>query len=249
VPIPGSSTHTIGDLVQGVIDALQGRTDVSTIAPRYIAKAIKEITESYPFEELRRTGPQFTLTPGVGIYSVANFLNSDDDYTSPESFVIFLDPPTNSVNYTIKYRTPNAIEPLLAPNTTGIPMYFTRYGLNFHLGPIPNLSYLTFLRYQVRHPMPVMTDPVGLTGQRLFFPDTWEDIVEYAAAERIAIVKRWNDQRDIIHEILWGDPEYAMSEGKRGRPGLIAARLLQYERDQKFNARQLNIMVPRYGPR
>lgn len=248
--IPGSSVHSIGDLVTLVINDLQQRTDVATLAPLYIALALKEITESYPFEELRKTGPNVVLTVGTAIYPVATFLNPTDDYTSPESFVIYVDPPANQSTYTLKYRTPIAIEPMIAPSTVGTPAYWSRYGTKIFLGPNPNLAFTMFMRYQVKHPMPDnYSDTVALTGQKLFIPDTWEEIVAYAAAERIALIKRWNDQRRELHEILYGDPEFIASEGKRGRPGLIAARLFQVERDQKFSARQLGIIQGRYSSR
>lgn len=242
--IPASSTKTIGDLQAEVIDALQQRTDVASLVPRYLKRAIEEITESNPFEELRRTGPLFALTVSQAIYPVSSFVNPDDDYSSPESFVLYLDPPTNSVEFGLKYKTPKAIELMMAPTTTGIPAFWSRFGANFHFGPVPNAAYTTFLRYQVKHPFP--QDEASLSGQRLYIPSTWEEIAIYSAAERIAVVKRWNDQKQVLHDILYGDPEFQTSGGKMGRPGIIAARLFQVERDQKFDTRSLGIVQAHY---
>lgn len=247
--VPGANERTINDLVPEVINALQGRTDVAAIVPLYIKRALQELTISMAFEELRRTGPQVVLTIGQPIYAVSTFLNAGDDYSSPEAMVIFVDPATNSTTDTLKYKTPKAIEMMISPSTKGTPSYFTRYGPNFHLGPVPDQAYTVFLRYQVRYPFPEATDSASLLGVKLLMPDDWEEIVVYAAAERIAFVKRWNEQRNDIHQLLYGDPEFMESAGKRGRPGLLSARLLQVERDQKFDTRQLGFTIPRYNQR
>lgn len=245
--VPGAPNKTINDLVPEVVNALQQRTDVSSLAPLYLMRAIQELTESTVFEELRVTGPLVTLTTAQAIYPIVNFLNPGDDYTSPEVLSVYIDYPTNTVLTTLDYKTPKAMEIMTAPATQGIPSRWTRYGTNIHLGPNPNAPYQAFLRYQRRHPFP--TDTSALGGQLIYMPDTWEEILVYSAAERIAIVKRWTDEAKYFHDVLFGDPEYATTQGKAGRPGLVTARLLQQERDQRFNSRQLMIRIPRYNVR
>lgn len=243
-----TQTGTLQDLQSDVIDALQGRTDVtaSTIA-NYSAKAIREISESNEFEELRTTGPNFALSIGVSTYAITSFLNAGDDYSMPESFAIYIDTPTNSVVGPIRYKTPTAIETLIAPATQGIPAWYTRFGANFLIGPTPNNTYTVFLRYQAKHPFST-TSPTSLT-EKIYMPLSWYDILAYATAERIAVVKRWNDQAKYLHDLLYGDPEYQMTSGKRGRPGLIMARILQQERDEGYNSRSLTPLVARVNPR
>lgn len=245
--IPAGSSKTIGDLVEDVVEALQNRADVASIAPKYLRKALIELTESYPFEELRVTGPNVSLTAGQTIYPVSFFLNPGDDYSMPEAFAVYIDYPNDMVSNTLNYKTPRAIEDMISPATQGIPAWFTRFGANFHLGPTPISPFTSYLRYQRKHPFP--DDEAAISGQPLYIPNSWEDIAVYAAAERIAIVKRWNDQQQTLHQLLYGDPEFQMSEGKRGRPGLVAARVFQIERDQRNNSRQLSIRVGRYNGR
>src|SRR6266436_6187983 len=121
-----TATGTIQSLQTLIIDALQGRTDVSNdLLARQAAAAMLEITESNPFEELRTNGPQFTLTTGLSDYPIDLFLNFGDDYTSAEAFAIFVDPPGNQTLSNIKYRTPKAIMPMTAPTTTGTPGWWT----------------------------------------------------------------------------------------------------------------------------
>lgn len=245
--IPGTSTKTINDLIPDVIDALQQRTDVASLVPKYLKRAIEEVTESYPFEELRRTGPTVQLTPNQAIYPLTFFLPSGIDYSFLEALVVYVNPPTNTSDFTLKYKTPKAIEPMLSPSTRGIPAFWTRFGINLHLGPVPALTYSMFARYQMKHPFP--DDNAALATAPLFIPSTWEEIVVYSAASRIAFIKRWSDQRQQLHDMLYGDPEFITSEGKKGRPGIIAARLFQVERDQKFDTRSLGIVQSRYTSR
>jgi hypothetical protein len=239
-------TGTISDIKPLVIDALQGRTDITdTQIAQYVSRALIEITESYPFEELRTIGPTVALTTGQAIYPKSTFLNNADDYTSNESFALYVDYPTNTVVSTIDYKTPKAIELMIAPATQGVPSRWSRFGNDIYLGPTPNQPYSVFMRYQVKHTfstIPSVNDPVFMTR-------SWYEIVAYAAAMRIAVIKRWTDQRKELHDLLYGDPEFVNSEGKRGRPGLIAARMFQVERDQKFNTRQFMPIIPRYGAR
>ncbi len=246
--LPGVNSRTINDLVPYVQDALQNRADVTTaVATKYIKRAIQELTQSYPIEELRITGPTVVLTIQQSIYPVTAFLNANDDYTQIPSMGIYVDFPTNTVVSPLKYKTPAAIEVMIAPATQGLPSRWTRFGQNIFIGPTPNATYSMFMRYQRRHPFP--DDETQLSSQQLFFGNTWEEIVAYGAAERIAIVKRWTDQAKFLHDILFGDPEFQVSGGKRGRPGLLEARTHQIERDQQNNERQIMPLVSRYNPR
>jgi hypothetical protein len=248
-------TGTLQDLYQDVIDALQGRTDVTNAqVANYAAKAIREISESYPFEELRTDGPTFALTTGTSTYPITDFVNVStinpsgfDDFSMPESWGIYVDYPNNTVVAPVRYKTPAAIETLVASAVMGIPAWYTQFGTNFRFGPVPNANYSVFMRYQCKHPF-TATSPTSLT-EEIFMPLSWYDILAYAAAERIAVVKRWNDQSKYLHDILYGDPENQMSQGKRGRPGLIAARVFQQERVEAYNSRSVQPVISRYNPR
>lgn len=244
---PAANGKPISYYVPYVIEALQGRTDVATIAPKYIKRAVQELCESNPFEELKVTGPPVALTISQPTYPVSTFLYAGDDYVQIPSFCIYVDPPNNTVLTTMKYKTVMAIDPMTAPATVGLPSRWTRFGANIILGPNPMNTYTVFMRYQIRHNFP--QDETDLSGVKIRVPDTWEEIVIYGAAERIAVVKRWNDQATYLHNILWGDPASQQKDGTLGRPGLIAARTLQIERDQQHNERQILIRVSRYTPR
>lgn len=240
--IPGGQTKTINDLVPEVVNALQGRSDVSSLVPLYMKRTFQELTDSQPFEELRVTGPLTSLTKGQSLYPASQFLNPNDDYTIHSSFALYVDFPTNTVVTPVVYKTPAAIEVMISPATQGIPSRWTRYGTQIFLGPTPNNSYSVFFRYQKRYQF--QEDNLGLTP--VLVSPQWEEIAIYMTAERVAIVKRWNDQATYLHTILYGDPEYQTSEGKKGRPGLFNARLFQQEKDEQQGTRQLIPLVTRY---
>lgn len=239
-------TGIIADIKQDVIDALQGRTDVSdSQIARYVQKTVRELTESNPFPELETTGPQVVLAIGTSTYPVTTFLNTGDEYATAISMALFIDVGTNSILSNVRYKTMTGIETIQAPAVQGIPAWFTRFDNNFVFGPVPNNTYTVYLRYQTKHPKtpsPSLNDPI-------YIGSSWFDIVAYGAAQRIAVVKRWSDQAKGLHDLIYGDPEFINSQGLRGRPGLIAARRFQQERDQQFNSRNINVVVNRTNPR
>jgi hypothetical protein len=262
---PATSPTTINNLIPKVQANLQNRSDVNETVTNpemrpsaWIRDALREITANYPFEELRVTGPLVTIGPGLGwqgsnyMYQVSLFLNPGDDMTLSEDPVIFLTPgqalsvgalvgtTSNLVGYNMDYLSPKAIQPLLfIPG--GIPFKFTRYGNMFWFGTQPGSNFNVYLPYQVRHPF---TD--SLPNSPIKVPADWFDIVAYAAAERGAINLRWNDQATYIHNILYGDPKYQMSGGEQGRPGLIAGKIFQPERDKRLSPVQIVPGCSRY---
>lgn len=262
---PSGTTLRIKDLTNKVAAALQNRSDVSEAAANpemrpsaWIRDSLREITANYAFTELQKNGPLVIIGPGLGfqgsnyMYPVAKFLASGDDVTITEDPVIFLTPgqaasvgvvaanTTNVVGYAMDYMTPKAIQPLLfIPG--GVPFKYTRYGNMFWFGSQPGQNYNVYLPYQVRHQF--TTD---LPETIIKVPADWFDIVAFSAAERGALNLRWNDQATYIHNILYGDPKYQQSGGEEGRPGLIAARILQPERDRRLSPVMLTVGSTRY---
>lgn len=269
---PAAATLTINDLINKVKAALQDRPDVSETQANpemrpsaWIRDTLRELTANYPFPELQIAGPLTTIGPGLGyqgsnyMYLVSMFLNSGDDVTLTEDPAIFLTPQqqqsaiqqgataskfvgtaTGTVCYGMDYLTVKAIQPMLfIPG--GIPFRYTRYGNMFWFGTQPGTNYSVYLPYQRRHPF----NPTLVTSP-IYLPQEWFDIVAYAAAERGAIALRWNGQASYLHQILYGDPASQTKDGTLSRPGLIAARLFQPERDRRLSTIQISPMVARY---
>jgi hypothetical protein len=271
VPQPASVTLTISGLINKVKAFLQNRSDVDETQDNpemrpsaWIRDALREITASWPFPELQKPGPLTTIGPGLGwlgsnySYPVSQFLYPGDDMTLSEDPVIFLTPgqaaqggltaapvalasTSNLVGYSMDYYTVKAITPLLfIPG--GIPFRYTRYGNQFWFGSQPGQNYNVYLPYQVRHPF-----SADLPQSRIHVPEDWFDIVAYAAAERGAAGPlRWNEQATFIHQILYGDPKYQASGGEEGRPGLIAAKIFQPERDRRLSPVTITVGSERY---
>lgn len=261
---PAATPHVIGDFINKVAANLQNRSDVTEAAANpemrpsaWLRDSLREITANYPFPELQKPGPLVVIGPGLGwqgsnyMYQVSKFLAPGEDVTIMEDPVIFLTPgqaavagiaatTNNVVAYPMDYVTPKAIQSLLfIPG--GIPFKYTRYGDMFWFGTQPGSNFNVYLPYQLRHPF---TEKLIQSPVRI--PADWYDIMCYAAAERGAIALRWNDQATFIHNILYGDPQFQQSGGEEGRPGLIAARILQPERDKRLSPVMLTIGSARY---
>jgi hypothetical protein len=262
---PAGAPTRISDFAPNKVAAyLQNRAEVNESASNpemrpsaWVRDSLREITSDYPFTELQTVGPLVTIGPGLGwqgsnyMYPVSMFLNPGDDVTLQEDPVIFLTPgqaaqagivatTSNVVGYPMDYLTPKAIQSLLF-TPGGVPFKYTRYGNMFWFGTQPSQTYPVYLPYQVRHPF---TD--SLLASTVRVPQDWYDIVAIAAAERGAIKLRWNDQATFLHDKLYGDPEFQSSGGKKGRPGLIAARVFQPERDKRLSPVQVLVGAQRY---
>lgn len=262
---PGSSSTKIADLIPLVQRNLQNRQDVTESQPNaemrpsaWLRDALKEITSRWPFEELRQPNPPLvTIGPGLGVggssykYPVSIFLNPGDDVTLQEDPVIFLNsmqsvamtPGTlGAVAYPMDYMTPKAIATLLnVPG--GIPSKYTRYGTQFWFGVQPNQNFVVYLPYQIRHDFV----PGNLPASTAKIPPDWHEIVAMAAAERGAIALRWNEQASFLHKELYGDPSAGTAtDGTLNRPGLIAAKTLQPEKDKRLSPSQITPFAQRY---
>lgn len=264
---PATSPGKINDLIPKVQAYLQNNPNVNETATNaefrpsaWIRDTLREITASYPFPELQKNGPLVTIGPGLGwqgsnyMYQIYLFLDEGDDYTLMEDPVIFLTPSqamsagvpglaattSSTVGYAMDFVSAKAIQPLLfIPG--GIPFKYTRRGDMFWFGSQPGTNYNVYLPYQVRHPF--TTD---LPNSPIYVPADWLEIIAIGAAERGAVMNRWNDQGQYLHQILYGDPKYQTSDGEEGRPGLIAARIFQPERDKRLSPVQLTIGAQRY---
>lgn len=260
---PAATPHIIGDFINKVKAFLQNRNDVSETSTAAVANpemkpsswirdALRELTANYPFPELQKPGPLVTVGPGLGwqgsnyMYQVSKFLAPGEDVTLTEDPVIFLAPlqaasagiaatTGNTVAYGMDYVDPKAIQPLLFIQG-GVPFKYTRYGDMYWFGPQPGQNYNIYVPYQVRHP--INPDVITTTVR---IPPDWYDILCWAAAERGAAGPlRWNEQAAYIHNLLFGDPE------DPEKPGLIAKRISQTERDRRLSPMTLQVGYTRY---
>lgn len=262
---PATATLTISGLINKVKSDLQNRSDVSEAAANpemrpsaWIRDALRELSANYPFEELKVVGPMATIGPGLGYqgsnfsYPLSMFLNQGDDVTLMDDFVIFLTSTsaiqtgtifqtTNQVGYPMDRLDMKAIQSLLFISG-GVPFKYCRHGSLVYFGTQPGQPYNVYLPYQVRHQFnpDIVSTPIRL-------PQDWFDILSLAAAERGALKLRWNDQSNFIHTTLYGDPKSMIpGTGEMARPGLIAAKLFQEERDRMHSPIQVLPGAQRY---
>jgi hypothetical protein len=232
----------------GVMAKLASRTDLEALGSlTWLMDGIMELSRNYRFQFLEKTGPTFSTTAGVYSYPLDNFLLTGDAgkiaNVVPSLFRYFIpyNPIAGVVNpgSELLWRSVDALELLF--NTPGIPSYFTRYGGNILIAPIPQAAYPIFLRYQVEHPF---SNPPSLTDKFMLDND-WREIAEFAAAERGAINIRMMDYASQYHQTLFGDPEFERTTGAKGMPGLIFRKITQLESDSQDHMKALKPMVAR----
>lgn len=246
----------IKDLVPGVIKKLRNRDDITEDIPVYIKKAILDITQNNEFEELRVTGPLTTFNPSGTIQAVyptegqgCPFLNPDDrKLTFVVTWMVFFNPvtvaditniesaTTTNTGFIIKYRQPRVVEPMSV--IPGQPTYYSQVGNNLIVGFAPSMAYPTYMRYQKQHPF----NESALESSVIRMPDDWQDILEYAAAEKACDDTGMDDLGLKYHQKLYG---YKDRKGNE-MPGLIMGRQTQQTRNATYNETQMRPVVRRY---
>lgn len=257
---------TIATLTPAIVRLLGNRGDVAALATQQIADTIVELSDNYPFERLRETGPVVQFSPGVNTYKASFFVKPaagdapQHIWNKTISWFFYLQPPVNLTSVTTTgYSNPGYnlifrdIEDLeVLTNTLSLPQFWSQLGEdspdedsgdgNLIVAATPQQAYYTYQRYQFLHPFSypaVSADPILL-------PLLWYDIIQYAAAERIALQLRMEDVADRYHKILFGDPEFERSSGGRGQPGLIFRRISQTQKNQSRSTRSVRMIRSRY---
>lgn len=242
---------TIADLTPSVVRLLGNRSDVAALVPENMGDAILELSDNYPFEELRLTGPTVQLTPGQNAYDPSVFQAapvSGNTYKINKvlSWFLYYGVPTNLLStgggvgvsnpgYNLRFKDMSDIEVLA--NTISIPQFWSWLGPDLYVAAVPTKAYYSYIRYQWLHPF---TTPTALSTDNIYLPSTWYDIIEYSTAERIALNLRMQDVADRMHVKLFGDPK------RPGELGLIAARTSQTRKNQSRTTRSMQIVRSRY---
>jgi hypothetical protein len=231
----------------GVWAKLAGRQDlVARGVYGWLQEAILELSRNYRFEQLEKTGPLFTCTPGIGNYAISNFEQPADSgkvVNLIPSLFRYFSYPINATGAnagsTLSWKTIDALELML--NTPGIPTYFTRYSGQIWIAPLPITPLTMYLRYQIEHSFTSAAAPTD----PFLLPNEWKDIAEYSAAIRGATNIRMLDYASQYHQTLFGDPDFQRSSGGTGQPGLIFRRISQMEGDSQSQMRQIRVQVSR----
>lgn len=249
----------ISDLYQGIVNKFGGRLNLgpqNSTTALYVTSArdaIRELTETYEFEELKVPSPIVPIQMGVATYSISAFIpttgEQEFDITDIYDWGFWLNPGTNNGPFRImKYRrVPTVDQYQFGTTAPAPPVYFSRFGApqgispaskNFPLvvGPIPDQTYLSFMRFKARHPF-----TTNLYDSPIYLPDSWQEIIEYSTCLRLAINQGSEQFIGTYKTILYGDPKRPQDVG------LVKARASQMERDANHNERQISVVMSTYS--
>lgn len=240
-----------GDCFSGINGLLMNRQVQQATMLEAIRKAVLELTEDYKHPLLEATGPTVQLVPFQNIYAPNYFLQAVDDnldVSKINSFFIYNDPyqppsPESSITnagYVMVFRTIKDIEVLL--NVPGLPMFWSRNNNQIYVGSMPDDSYYLYARYQKQHPLTNVVNGFT-TATPIAMADTWQEILEYAAAIRLAPQVNLANKKTELHSSLYGDQKFQTSGGIEGAPGLIFQRTSQRNRDQATTTRRLRLRM------
>lgn len=226
---------TSGPPLGGVAAKLSNRGDVITLGAQWVADAVLEYSQSFPFEGLQRTtAAPVQLLKGVFQYPFSTWVNGEDIplpvnkfNANPKlipSFFMFYNMPLNiptgyNPGIGLAYKSVESLE--LMFNIPGTPAYWTRFNNQVLVAPNPIQNYFSYMRYQIQHPF---SQPAALTDI-IMLDDDWREIIEYGAALRGAGNLRMLDFASAYRNTLFGDPK------KKGDLGLLSARVSQQEND------------------
>ena len=242
----------IQNLYPGIVNKFGGRTNFGPAANTnalYVSAvqgAIRELTETIEFEELKVISPIVPLIMGTANYSISQFIPTGQltwDITDILDWGYWLQPnSTNGPFRIIKYRRIPTVDMFQFGTTAPAPpVYFSRFGSpwgisgagsELQLGPIPDQFYLSFMRFKARHPF-----TTNIYDSPIYLPDSWQEILEYAACLRLAVNEGSEKYAQIFKAILFGDPK------SPGDLGLLNGRKQQMERDANHNERQISVIT------
>lgn len=240
----------VQDCYTGIKQLLMNRAVSNATMQEELRKAVLEFTEDYKHPLLEATGPIVSLVAFQTTYAPNFFLQAGDanlDVSKVNSFFLYNNPyvvpSLNNTNtnagFELKFKSINDIEVLL--NIPGLPLYWSRNNNQIYI-TMPNDSYSCYMRYQKQHPL---ADVVGgfTDTTPIEMADTWQEILEYAAALRIAPKVNLANKKNELHTSLYGDQKFQTSGGIEGAPGLIFQRTSQRNRDQSTTTRRLRLRM------
>lgn len=246
--MPFPSTYTVGSVYAAMPGYFSGRNILASQCYENTRKAVLELTENYKFPLLQGTGPTVPLSIGINNYPYSLFQNSADaglEINKFDSFFIYYQGApivgaAENAGFPLKFKTINDLE--ILTNTQGLPTNWTRHEGVIYFAMCPDQIYYVYLRYQKEHPFPnAGTNNAG--QDQILLPNSWQDIVELATAERMASDLDLDSRQQKFHNRLYGDPKFQATGGTEGAPGLIFARTSQEQRDQTTTTKSMRLMM------
>lgn len=245
---------TVSTMYPGIQKLLMGRTVSNADMAEAVRKSVLEFTESYRFPGLESSGPVVSLTPNTPNYNTSYFTTPTDgsiELNMMVSFWVFTDPyivpgttayTGSNAGYNLTYKTIDRLEVLI--NTSGEPLHWSRHNGQIWIACNPDRNYNLYARYQHEHPFP--NAGTGSAGtDTVFLPNSWQEIIEYASAERLAPNYNLSTKATEFHTRLHGSADFERSDGVSGTPGLIFQRTSQLNRDQSTSTKRFRLRMGR----
>lgn len=240
----------ISDLAIGIGAKLGNRGDIAARIPVWTRAALLELSDNYEFEELKVTGPLMQFVANKPEYPKNYFTYKNENWSRVDNWFIQTGTSNSAIStditgtgWGLKGRTVATVMPL--SKILGTPMMWTQYGQGIIVGFCPNVGYNTQWRYQRQHPF----SPNDFSNDPIYIPDSWQEVIEYAAAMRGATEERAFDYVTKYHDMLYGDEKFRLTGGKEGFPGLIFGLVSQASRNLSRNERSIQPVVAHYGRR
>lgn len=207
---------TIGDRVSLVASLLGGRTDLNANISQWIANAYRELGNTIPFETLEIVTNAVCLT---GIDTV--------DYPPDARAIMALSlgvPVGTPTSFRPLYKKNVAIIDRYAPTPTGVPSIWAPWAKQMILRQVPNDNYPLTIRYWQLVTLDPSATTAVINATPILLPDSWLEILDYAAQMRGYIDLQEADRANAIHVLLYGDPN-----PRKKQPGLIKQQLTRIQ--------------------
>lgn len=242
-----------------------GITTDNSLGINAAQQAVQEITETAELEELKYQTPvppatAIQMTAGSPVLKISTWLSTISgnsnypqfqsiasaivDITDVWAFWIWFQGGVNQSGRLLKYRRMPAVDMYTYGVTSsnqqafGVapPVYYSRFGSNYQVGPAPDQNYFYFVRMQLRHPFPA----VSLASAPIFAPDSWKEIFQRSAIVKLAMDEGLQDT-----SIYKTNVDFLEKRGMA--PWQL--RTLQMQRDERHNERALSLRSEVYSHR
>lgn len=165
---------TLNDIASYVAVDILNRNDLLPYAVGVAKRVYNMVCGKVPFDALRVTSDELSLTEGTAVYSLSSL-------TPKLAGIISIRLSISSTNTRRLWRKDTRLYDALGSQRPGIPSSYARFGGNIEINPVPNSSTYT---YRIRYwSYPTIASDVAET--ELVIPEEWDELLEWETLYRI----------------------------------------------------------------